>query len=198
MKHVLASLLLISLVPIAQGQVQQFPLGKVVKINTDKGELIGAGFLCHDRIVTCQHVIDGMKRVHIQFKCGRKCVVRVLKSSETLDLAVLSLPQRYQGDTLILARDVRLGEKCWVIGHPRGYDWSLSKGIVSCPDRKALDPAGKVEHYLQTDAPINPGNSGGPVLNRRGEVIGVVSWIHWGDGLGFAVPSHVLRKFLFE
>lgn len=87
---------------------------------------------------------------------------------------------------------IKEGEAVIAIGHPYGHDFTVSKGIVSCKNRVV-----KGIRYIQTDVPINPGNSGGPLINSRGEVIGINSWVVGeADNMSFAVPINSIKQDL--
>ena len=90
---------------------------------------------------------------------------------------------------------VEVGEWVVAIGHPRGLDQTVTQGIISAKHRAGISDPGSYQDFLQTDAAINPGNSGGPLLNLRGEVIGVnaviVSESGGFEGIGFTIPSNM-------
>ncbi|KPJ87144.1 MAG: hypothetical protein AMS17_09460, partial [Spirochaetes bacterium DG_61] len=118
------------------------------------------------------------------------------------DLAVVKIDPtpNMQYATLGDSDEVKVGEWVIAIGSPRGLDWTVTAGIVSAKNRSeigALGPAG-YEDFIQTDASINPGNSGGPLINLKGEVIGINSLIvsasMGSEGLGFAIPSNIAKE----
>jgi S1-C subfamily serine protease len=153
--------------------------GSVVLIETETGT--GSGFFFHSarHVATALHVVDDADTIVVGVTDGRRWFGRVVAYSRAYDVAIVELDQDVPDARLLTpySGDVEIGETVAVIGHPfsgldeqlpslRGLlNWSLTQGVVSAVSGS----------WLQTDAAINPGNSGGPVLNERGEVIGVVS-----------------------
>lgn len=153
--------------------------GSVVLIETETGT--GSGFFFHSprHVATALHVVEDAETIVVGVTDGRRWFGRVVAYSRANDVALLELDQAVPDARLLVPFDgeVEIGETVAVIGHPfsgleeqlpslRGLlNWSLTQGVVSAVSGS----------WLQTDAAINPGNSGGPVLNERGEVIGVVS-----------------------
>ncbi|MCP3100651.1 trypsin-like peptidase domain-containing protein [Myxococcus sp. K15C18031901] len=161
---------------------------------------LGSGFIIDPRglVLTNNHVVADATRIGVQLPDGREFSAKVLGTDPLTDVAVLQL----QGDVKKLPV-VRLGDSDalrvgdWVvaIGNPFGLASSVSLGIVSA---KARDiQVGPYDDFLQTDAAINPGNSGGPLFNLKGEVVGINTAIAGqGSGIGFAVPSNMVRELL--
>ncbi|HET7543280.1 MAG TPA: serine protease [Polyangiaceae bacterium] len=165
----------------------------VVVIITPEGR--GAGFVVGPNLVaTCYHVIEAADRMAIRTRDGVEHAAHsVVQYSKADDIAVLAVddldaPRLRFGDFTAVAP----GDPVTVIGHPRGLDSSVSTGIVS-----ALRNTDTEHPLLQITAPISPGSSGGPVLNQKGEVIGVTSFLlRNGQELNFAVPVPALTKLL--
>jgi serine protease Do len=166
----------------------------IIQIATQGGT--GSGFYVKefDLIVTNNHVVDNAAEVTIQGKLFAKSLSRVWYTDRKHDLAFLEPPA---GTTLA---DVRLGhyeemkdgDEIVAIGHPYGLNYTATQGVISKVDR--IRDGLK---YIQIDAAINPGNSGGPLVNDKGEVIGINSFIiRGGDNLGFALPVDYLRTAL--
>ena len=185
----------------------------VVQI-TDSGERdifesrLGSGFVYDDNghIITNDHVVSGGgNRLDVTFPDGTVYRASVIGSDPSADIAVLYVEgvpkEKLLPLSLADSSKVRVGERLAAIGNPFGLSGSLSSGIVSGVGRQI--PAQEEEGFtipdiIQTDAPINPGNSGGPLLNMRGEVIGINSAIYSTTGqfagVGFAIPSNTLAQ----
>jgi S1-C subfamily serine protease len=168
---------------------------------------LGSGFVIDTagHIVTNYHVVQGADAVEVSFSNNESVDARVVGVDPSTDLAVLKVNTPSRGLAPLPLGDsgeVRVGDAVVAIGNPFGYERSVTAGIVSAigrvleaPNRLAIDNA------IQTDAPINPGSSGGPLLNGRGEVIGVNTQIRTaGDfsegnvGIGFAVPVDTVKS----
>ncbi len=160
---------------------------------------LGSGMIldAQGNILTSYHVAGGATKIEVQLSSGSRYVATVVGGDAKTDLAVIriaaheSLPVVVFGDS----DKLEVGEWVVAIGHPRGLDQTVTQGIVSAKHRRGVvDPTG-YQDFLQTDAPINPGNSGGPLLNLKGEVIGVNTAIATesggSEGIGFAVPSNI-------
>jgi S1-C subfamily serine protease len=169
---------------------------------------LGSGFVYDDNghIITNHHVINGGgNRLDVTFPDGTVYRASLIGSDPSADIAVLYVEEVSKEKLLPLSladsSKVRVGERVAAIGNPFGLSGSLSTGIVSGVGRQI--PAQEEEGFtipdiIQTDAPINPGNSGGPLLNMRGEVIGINSAIYSTTGqfagVGFAIPSNTLAQ----
>ncbi|MEM8503807.1 MAG: HhoA/HhoB/HtrA family serine endopeptidase [Cyanobacteria bacterium P01_D01_bin.1] len=160
----------------------------------------GSGFIldANGTIVTNAHVVEGADEVTVTFKDGRELRGEVIGEDSLTDLAVINveaseLPTVTLGDSDAL----RPGEWAIAIGNPLGLDNTVTAGIISATGRTSAQirvPDKRVQ-FIQTDAAINPGNSGGPLLNERGEVIGVnTAIIGNAQGLGFAIPINQARR----
>lgn len=168
----------------------------IVQIHTPSGS--GSGFIVKDRnlIVTNRHVIFGNERVVIRGENFAKTMADVIYTDPLNDIAFLRIPDGYEqsAHVVISNEKVEAGEKIIAIGHPLGLRFTATQGIVSKADRKFNNV-----DYIQVDAAINPGNSGGPLINERGEVVGVNTFIYRdGESLGFALPSVTLNEILME
>ncbi|MBO0726492.1 MAG: trypsin-like peptidase domain-containing protein [Blastocatellia bacterium] len=161
----------------------------------------GAGFIVDPEglIVTNQHVIANADRIRVKLHDGRTQAATVVGADNATDLALLKIavndltPLRL-GDSDAL----RVGDSVIAIGNPLEYERSVTAGIVSALGRKVYE-AEPSESFIQTDAAINRGNSGGPLLNKRGEVIGVNTVIRSdGRGISFAVPSNVVKHVVTQ
>jgi Do/DeqQ family serine protease len=165
-----------------------------VQRGTGSGFIIGAD----GRILTNAHVLDGADKVKVILKDGRSFQGKVLGKDELTDVAVVKI-QAENLPTLKLGNSDSLQPGQWAIaiGNPLGLDNTVTTGIISATGRTSNQigaPDRRVQ-YIQTDAAINPGNSGGPLLNARGEVIGMNTAIIQGaQGLGFAIPINTAQR----
>ncbi|PWT85601.1 MAG: hypothetical protein C5B57_02640, partial [Blastocatellia bacterium] len=151
----------------------------------------GSGFIidADGSILTNHHVIDGADRITVKFADGRSLRARVIGVDADTDIALIKvdgqqdLPVAPLGDSSTL----RMGEWVCAIGNPLGYEHTVTVGVVSFLGRKLFDAS--LDNYIQTDAAISFGNSGGPLINARGEVIGINAAISSrASSIGFAVP----------
>lgn len=148
-------------------------------------------------ILTNEHVIDGAERVTVSLADGRSLQARLIGADADIDIALLKvdapgpLPFAPLGDSSRL----RVGEWVCAIGNPLAYDRTVTVGVVSFLGRKLFDQS--LDDYIQTDAAISFGNSGGPLLNARGEVVGINSAVsRQAPSIGFAVPINQARAIL--
>ena len=151
----------------------------------------GSGFIidADGSILTNHHVIDRAERITVTLSDGRMLRARVIGTDPDTDIALIkvdgqkNLPVAPIGDLAAL----RMGEWVCAIGNPLGYEHTVTVGVVSFVGRKLFDAS--LDNYIQTDAAINFGNSGGPLINARGEVIGINAAISSrASNIGFAVP----------
>jgi putative serine protease PepD len=165
-------------------------------VSIEAGRAGGSGFVVDERghILTNAHVVRGQYDVTVVLSDGRRLSARVLGSDDDEDLAVLELTSTARPPAATLGRsaDLAVGEQVLAIGSPLGLAGTVTAGIVSATDREVrLGSAYRTA--VQTDASINPGNSGGPLVNARGEVVGVntaIAAVRGGGniGIGFAIP----------
>jgi Do/DeqQ family serine protease len=158
---------------------------------------VGSGFIVDPKgyILTNQHVIQGATRITVGLTTGEKYVGEVVGIDDETDLAVIKIKPTRDLPTVKLgdSTSAQVGDWVLAIGSPFGLDQTVTAGIISTKDRQS--PAfNTFQNFIQTDAAINRGNSGGPLVNMRGEVIGINSQIatSTGDynGIGFALPSN--------
>ena len=158
----------------------------------------GSGFITRSDgvVLTNAHVVEGASDVEVTLPDGRRFNGKVLGNDPVTDVAVVKLvakglPVAPLGDS---AR-VRPGETAIAIGNPLGLDNTVTAGIISAIQRTNALGEGQRVPYLQTDAAVNPGNSGGPLINDRGQVIGINTAIRKapGAGLSFAIPINLAR-----
>ncbi|WGV24387.1 HhoA/HhoB/HtrA family serine endopeptidase [Halotia branconii] len=160
----------------------------------------GSGFIIsgNGEILTNAHVVDGADTVTVTLKDGRSFQGKVLGKDELTDVAVVKIQaDNLPSVTLGNSDQLQPGEWAIAIGNPLGLDNSVTTGIISATGRTSNQigaPDKRVE-FIQTDAAINPGNSGGPLLNARGEVIGMNTAIIQGaQGLGFSIPINTAQR----
>lgn len=170
-------------------------------------EGIGSGVIIDSNgyILTNSHVIaDGRaKSINVLFENGDVLPGKVLWNDPTLDLAILkvdakNLPEAELGDS----DSLEVGQLAVAIGNPLGLDFqrTVTAGVISGLNRSIrIDQYNIMENLIQTDASINPGNSGGPLLNAKGEVIGInTAKVQTGEGLGFAIPINLTKPIIEE
>jgi S1-C subfamily serine protease len=173
---------------------------------------LGSGFVVDKagHVVTNYHVITGAKQVRVSFSNGASTKATVEGTDPSSDLAVLKIDASSRALTplpLGNSDGMQVGDPVVAIGNPFGLDRTVTSGIVSAIQRAIMAPNGyTIDHVIQTDAAINHGNSGGPLLNRRGQVIGVNSQIETGSpsstsgnvGIGFAIPSNTVKTVIAQ
>lgn len=164
---------------------------------TQQGQ--GSGFIVDSNgiVLTNAHVVDDADTVTVVLKDGRSLEGTVLGVDELMDLAVVDIDSRDLPTVeLGTSGDLRVGDWAIAMGNPLGLDNTVTLGIVSTLDRSSSEvgvPDKRVD-FIQTDAAINPGNSGGPLLNERGEVIGINTAIRANaQGIGFAIPIDTVK-----
>jgi 2-alkenal reductase len=168
----------------------------------------GSGFLYDDQghIITNNHVVENAEEMQVTFFDGSSTLARIVGTDSGSDLAVIKvdqLPPQAAPLPLGNSDEVAVGQMAIAIGNPFGLQNTMTVGVVSGLGRSLLGPSTgdgnfRIPNIIQSDAAINPGNSGGPLLNTRGEVIGVNTAISSDngifDGVGYAVPSRVVQQ----
>lgn len=160
----------------------------------------GSGFVIttDGQIVTNNHVIDGADVITVRFQDDTtEYPARIIGRDTETDLAVIKIDVKRQLPVLPLGNSdaIKVGEWVLAIGNPYGLDNTVTAGIISAKHR--IIGAGPFDNFLQTDASINPGNSGGPLLNMRGEVIGINTAINAAaENIGFAIPSTQAQRII--
>jgi serine protease Do len=160
---------------------------------------LGTGMLidAQGHILTNYHVAGGATKIEVLLADGRRYTAKLVGSDPKTDLAVIRIgtKERLPNVTFGDSDKMAVGEWVVAIGHPRGLDQTVTQGIISAKHRRGITDPSSYQDFLQTDAAINPGNSGGPLLNLRGEVIGVntviVSASGGFEGIGLAIPSNI-------
>jgi S1-C subfamily serine protease len=192
--------------------VPQDPLfGSPFAPQQEQQQSLGSGFVIDKagHIVTNSHVVEGAKSVQVSFSNGENVKATVVGTDESTDIAVLEVRTHSRALTPLAWGDsdaLKVGDSVVAIGNPFGYSRSVTAGIVSALDRPLTAPNSfTIRHAIQTDAALNHGNSGGPLLDARGDVIGVNSQISTGNtgqqgnlGIGFAIPSNAVRNVVAQ
>ncbi|MCP9978099.1 S1C family serine protease [Actinomadura madurae] len=177
-----------------------------IEVRSGNGRGTGSGFVIdrQGHVLTNAHVVEDGGQVTVTLADRRRIPAQVTGSDPALDLAVLSIPAGQSPAPLTFGRfsDVRVGDPVLALGSPLGLQGTVTGGIVSALNREVRIGAGGASTALQTDASINPGNSGGPLVNARGEVVGVntaIATLMRGGGggsigIGFAIPADRARQ----
>ncbi len=167
-----------------------------------KQQSLGSGFII-DRdgfIITNNHVVEGADEIKVKLADGREFKAKVVGRDQKTDLALIKISSAFKNlPTLTLGDSdkMRVGDWVLAIGNPFGLEHTVTQGIISATGR--VIGAGPYDNFLQTDAPINPGNSGGPLVNLKGEVIGINSAINpAGQGIGFAIPISMAKTIISQ
>ncbi len=164
---------------------------------------MGSGFVINPNgyIVTNNHVVDGATQVQVKFSDGRELPAKVVGRDPKTDIALLKVEA--SGLTVIPLGDSsasQVGEPVMAIGNPFGLDQTVTTGIVSATGRAI--GSGPYDDFIQTDASINPGNSGGPLINARGQAIGINTAIFSQSGgsvgIGFAIPTSLAKTIVTQ
>ncbi|MEP6591792.1 MAG: trypsin-like peptidase domain-containing protein [Gemmatimonadota bacterium] len=175
----------------------------------------GSGFIVSSDgyILTNNHVVEGASKVRVRLLDGRTYIAKIIGTDKDTDIGVLKIEATGLSPAALGESDkVRVGEWVLAIGNPLGEDltFSVTQGIVSAKGRGTLslnEPGtprrrGEIQDFIQTDAAINRGNSGGPLMNVRGEVIGInsaiASFTGFYSGYAFAVPIDLARKVMTQ
>ncbi|HEY7573175.1 MAG TPA: trypsin-like peptidase domain-containing protein [Nitrososphaeraceae archaeon] len=177
--------------------------------STGRNTALGSGFVLDKQghILTNNHVVDGAPKADITFVDGNTYSAKVVGRDPSGDLAVLQITDNFSDEKLlplpiVNSSGVQVGEQLIAIGNPFGLSASMTTGIVSQIGRLLPDSQTSyaIPNTIQTDAAINPGNSGGPLLNMKGQVIGMNTAIFSStgaySGVGFAIPSESIIREL--
>ena len=163
---------------------------------------VGSGFIidANGTILTNYHVVGEAEKITVTLSDGKNFDAKVIGKDQKTDIAVIKIDAGRDLPAVTLGDSDRLEVGEWVIaiGNPFGLDHTITSGIVSAKGRQI--GAGPYDNFIQTDASINPGNSGGPLLNLRGEVVGINTAIFsqtgGNIGIGFAIPTNSVRDLL--
>lgn len=191
--------------PARSAEVYNVILPSVVVIQTDlastatkNGSGLGTGVIINNQglILTALHVVHKATTIRVSFADGTETPATIESEDAENDIAVLSTERL--PDVLVpavLGGGIGVGDETYAVGHPLGLVGSISAGVVSGLDRSlSRDDGAPLRGLIQFDAAVNPGNSGGPLLNRNGQVVGIVTALAnpardgYFMGIGFAVP----------
>jgi serine protease Do len=165
-----------------------------------KQQSLGSGFIVDKDgfIITNNHVVAGADEIKVKLSDGREFKAKVIGRDTKTDLALIKISSLFKDLPVLALGDsdsMRVGDWVIAIGNPFGLEHTVTQGIISARGRTL--GSGPYDNFLQTDAPINPGNSGGPLVNLKGEVIGINSAIiAGGQGIGFAIPSKLAKSII--
>ena len=167
---------------------------------TFKHRSLGSGFIIDPAgyIITNNHVVEGADKIKVKLVGGKEYQAAIKGRDPKTDLALIQitnppkdLPHLVLGDS----EAIRVGDWVMAVGNPFGLSHTVTQGIISAKGR--VIGAGPYDNFLQTDASINPGNSGGPLLNLKGEVVGInTAILASGQGIGFATPSNMAKSVI--
>ncbi len=194
--------------PAYSAQVYQAILPSLVLIQTksenqeeEDGVGVGSGVVINESsdILTAHHVVSEATEIEIIFADGTRASAEIIAAQPENDIAVLHPSQPAEVTVPAILGNpnaMRIGDETFAVGNPLGLAGSLSAGVISGFDRSLPlnDNGERLEGLIQFDAAVNPGNSGGPLLNRNGQVVGIVTALanpaqqDFFTGIGFAVP----------
>lgn len=165
---------------------------------------LGSGFIISDDgyIITNNHVVGDAEKITVRLSDKEEYEAKVIGSDEKTDLALIKISAKHTLTTVPLGKsgDLQVGDWVIAIGNPFGLEQTVTAGIVSAKGR--VIGAGPYDDFIQTDASINPGNSGGPLLNLKGEVVGINSAIFsqggGNIGIGFAIPIDLAKSIVTQ
>lgn len=182
-----------------QDLLRQFFGWRGPSLRREKSYSLGSGVIIDEEghLLTNFHVVNSATRIQVKLWDGREYEAEPLVATPGSDIALLKIKakpgERFKAIRFAADDDLLLGETVLALGNPYGLGGSVTKGILSAKNRRPAtgDDALGVQDWLVTDATINPGNSGGPLVNLRGELIGLNVAVHreqQGMGIGFAIP----------
>ncbi|MCX8011913.1 MAG: DegQ family serine endoprotease [Desulfobacterota bacterium] len=164
-----------------------------------KEKSLGSGFIISKNgyIITNNHVIEGADSIKVRLSNKKEYEGRIIGKDAKTDLALIKVEAKEDLPYVTLGNSdaLQVGEWVMAIGNPFGLEHTVTVGVVSAKGR--VIGAGPYDNFIQTDASINPGNSGGPLVNTRGEVIGInTAIIAQANGIGFAIPANMAKEII--
>ena len=174
--------------PAEKIYAQSLPSILTLRVESKSGDrFVGSAFLAIQEgiAVTAWHVIYDAVKVTAKFSDGTSCdVAGFVERDETKDVALIKVEAKDRPLLSVASASPRVGMKTYVIGSPKGYEFSIGDGLLS-----QIQKVDGFSQY-QVSCPFSPGNSGGPILNARGEVVGIAAWTRNGaQNLNFATPA---------
>lgn len=163
-----------------------------------KQKSLGSGVIISQdgEIITNNHVVENADEIKVKLSDGREFKAKVMGRDPKTDLALIKISTPFEKLPILALGDsdkMRVGDWVLAVGNPFGLEQTVTQGIISATGR--VIGSGPYDNFLQTDAPINPGNSGGPLVNLKGEVIGInTAIVPGGQGLGFAIPASLAKS----
>ena len=175
----------------------------IVSVDSQQTDGVSCGTGCiidkNGTILTSAHILEDDREIIVTMSNGEDYKAKIIKKlGEKKDIALLKISVPYELKTVKLGNSekIRVGEPVIAIGNPFGFNGTLTRGVISRIDYS--------KNRIQTDAAINPGSSGGPLLNEKGEMIGINQAIYNPDnnisniGIGFAIPVNLVKEYLQE
>ena len=175
----------------------------IVSVDSHLADGVSCGTGCiidkNGTILTSAHILEDGKEIIVTMSNGEDYKAKIIKKlGEKKDIALLKISVPYELKTVKLgdSEKIKVGEQVIAIGNPFGFSGTLTCGVISRIDYS--------KNRIQTDAAINPGSSGGPLLNEKGEIIGINQAIYNPDnnisniGIGFAIPVNLVKEYLQE
>ncbi len=165
-----------------------------------KHRSLGSGFIIDPAgyIITNNHVVEGADKIKVKLVGGKEYQATIKGRDPKTDLALIHITNPPKDLPYLVLGDsdaIRVGDWVMAVGNPFGLSHTVTQGIISAKGR--VIGAGPYDNFLQTDASINPGNSGGPLLNLKGEVVGInTAILASGQGIGFATPSNMAKSVI--
>ena len=167
-----------------------------------KQQSLGSGFIIDKEgyIITNNHVVDGADKIIVKLSNGKEYTAKLIGKDSKTDLALIKISPFLKDMPILPLGDsdsIQVGDWVLAVGNPFGLEHTVTQGIISASGR--VIGSGPYDNFLQTDAPINPGNSGGPLVNLKGEVIGInTAIVASGHGIGFAIPSNTAKTVIAQ
>ncbi|MCL2481415.1 MAG: Do family serine endopeptidase [Spirochaetaceae bacterium] len=155
-------------------------------------------------VLTNNHVAEKAKEIKVKLNDGREFDAKIIGNDSRTDLALIMFETKEKVPVAVLgdSDELEVGDIVLAVGSPYGFESTVTMGIISALGRHALKGIAGFTDYIQTDASINPGNSGGALINMKGEVVGINTWIRTAsggsDGVGFAIPVNNSKKAINE
>ena len=166
-----------------------------------RSQSLGSGFVINKEgfIITNNHVIENAEEIIVKLSSGKEYEAEIIGTDSRTDLALIKIEADADLPIIPLADSdqILIGDWVVAIGNPFGLSHTVTAGIVSAKGR--VIGMGPYDNFIQTDASINPGNSGGPLLNIKGEVVGInTAIIASGQGIGFAIPINMAKNIILQ